>query len=151
MRTISQLLATLMIIAIVIGAGIFLAWILTGTLSMFRQSTSITVTGGTLRIDPSSPRTVFGDVIVSIVGPDQVSISGITVDYRGTNYYAVCLNCGSVVHSNYPNSANDVVTLRFYFTANSAVNPGDKVIVTIIYSVQGETKYATGSLTVFSS
>lgn len=153
MRGISQVVAMLIIIAIVIGAGIFLALVVFNALPMFKQSTSVTVTGGRAFIDPSDQSTVFGEVVLSIVGPDTVYITGVSVDYGGTTYTAQCLNCNLVINSHYPNTANDIVTVRFYFKTSSAVSPrpGDKIIVSVAYSVKGETRQAIGTITVFSS
>jgi len=152
LRSISQILGTLILIAIVIGASLFVAWLLLGTVSVFKQSTTLNVVGGEAYIDPSDPtsRTAFGDVSVSIIGPDIVNIRNITVTYGGREYSTTCLNCGSVITSNFPNSANDVVTLRFYFRSNTQVSVGSRILVRITYTAGRDTKNAIGSIYVVS-
>jgi len=152
LRSISQILGTLILITIVIGAALFVAWLLLGTVSTFRQSTTLNVVGGEAYIDPSDPTStaVFGEVSVSIVGSDVVTINNINVIYGGREYGATCLNCGSVITSNFPNSANDVITLRFYFKSSTQASVGSRILVRITYTAGRDTKNAIGSIYIVS-
>jgi len=145
-RAISELMATLIVIAIVVGVSIFISWLVFGTVGSYRQSTSLNVVGGSAQIDPTDQTVAFGDVVVSIVGPDPVSVTSIRIMYSGNEYVATCLNCNTVLGPSYPNSANDVVALRFYFRANSAIGVGSRLIVRVTYTTGGETKYAVGTI-----
>jgi len=148
MRSISEILGMLIVVAIVVGASIFASWLIFGTVNLYRQSTSLSVVGGEAYIDPTDSSTVLGEVVVSIVGPDRVTINYINATYSGADYPCICLNCNDVLTSSFPNSANDVVALRFYFKAQRPVNVGDRILVRVTYTVGTETKYALGSIQV---
>jgi len=146
MKSISQILAMLIVITITVGAGIFVAWILLGVVGLFKQSTVVSVIGGEAYPNPANPYYIYGEVTVSIVGPDPVTFYSISVTYTGTEYYCLCLNCGRVVSDSFPNSANDIVSLKFYCNLSQPVNIGDRLIVQVSYAVGSELRHATGTI-----
>lgn len=150
MRSISSILGLLITIAIVITASILVSWIVLGTLGIFKEVTTLTVVGGSSFIDPSDDYTVVGEVMVSIIGPDRVSITEIKAVYRGVEYTVNCLNCNTIITDTYPNSANDIVSLKFYFRSSSKPSIGDSIEVIIKYSIGEEEKYASGTITISS-
>jgi hypothetical protein len=146
MRTISNLLGMLIVLALVVGAAIFVSWIIMSVLGLYRTTTTVSVVGGSAFIDPSDSRTVAGEVVLSIIGSEKVTINSINVVYNGNMYTATCFDCATAVSSSYPNSANDLVYINFYFRANSAVSVGDKFQVIVTYTVGQETRQASGVL-----
>ena len=148
MRAVSDIVVMLIIVGAVIAASIFVSWILIDVLGVFKPTTTMTVIGGTGFVDPSDSNTVVGEALVSIVGPDRVEIVSIYVAYGGETYTATCMNCRTVINPNYPNSGNDVVSLRFYFTTTTTPQVGDKVEVVIAYRVRGELKYSGGTIVI---
>ena len=150
LKSISNLMGLLLTVVIVVGASIFVSWVVMGTLGLFRETTTLTVIGGEAFVDPTDAYTVVGEVMVSIIGPDRVHIIGVKAVYRGEEYSTNCLNCNTIITESYPNSANDIVSLKFYFRSNSRPSIGDSIEVIVKYGVTGEEKYASGTITISS-
>jgi len=148
MRSISQILAMLIVIAISVGAGIFVAWMLFGVVGLFKQSTTVNIVGGEAYINPANSSDIFGEVIVSIVGPDPVTFYSISITHAGIDYRCLCLNCGKVISDSFPNSANDIVSLKFECDDISQASIGDRIIVRVGYAIGSELRFAVGSINI---
>jgi len=133
-RAISQVLAYLLVIGVVVAASAFAAGVITGILGVYRPGTSASIIGGRAFTDPSDPQTVVADISVSLYGPDPVAFTGVRVVYRGSYLSATCVNCGDLSNTN---SANDIVHIRFYFRLSSPPSQGDRFTAILVYSVRG--------------
>jgi len=146
LRSISNLLALLIIIGLVVATSMFVAWALASVLGVFAPSASLSITGGTAFRDPSDPRTIYGEALAGVVGRGVTGITSVVVEYKNAKYIATCLNCKSIINEGYPPSGNDVIYIRFVFTSNVQPSVGDEMRVLVGYTVsqsQG-TRYASG-------
>jgi len=128
MKGISELIVLLIVIVIVIGAAVGASLIVSGLIQkQTTRSSDLVVSGGKAYLDKS---TLVLKVIVTVIGTNPVSISGVEV-YKGSQKISVSSSniYTPIFFSLKPGDSYEIV---IYLYGSSGINIGD-VLTIVVY------------------